>query len=258
MSVLVRIQGPDAPSDGEREGVRRFDVALPRGLIGPGTQEFLRVVKVCGDGNFPLTEGAFLIGSIRVDSHHWNWPLLFCLPGSLTFGWRRSKKNFFSFPLKTFNKILWIPQIKPPPVFPRNRNYWIVQQSNLYISAGDVIDVLVPFASKLAVSCARLSTDYPLHSPTPVVLWGITTPQHILGILAYSCTKEMGCDGSETAIKYTRKKAGVVRKKLSIYARSYQLHQRVRTLSGRHRSLHNTFERIKLLYVQTFDTIWYC
>lgn len=105
MSVLVRIQGPDAPSDGEGEGVRRFDVALPRGLIGPGTQEFLRVVKVCGVGNFPLTEGAFLIGSIRVDSHHRKWELF--KSSSVWLGRLPldgdARGNFFSFPLETFD-----------------------------------------------------------------------------------------------------------------------------------------------------------
>lgn len=70
MPVLVRVQGPDASSDGEGEGVGRLNVALPGGLGGRGTQQFLRVLEVCGIGNFPLAEGAFPKGNISVDSHH--------------------------------------------------------------------------------------------------------------------------------------------------------------------------------------------
>lgn len=46
VSVLVRVQGPDAPPDVEAERVGRFDVALPGGLGGRGAQQLLRVLEV--------------------------------------------------------------------------------------------------------------------------------------------------------------------------------------------------------------------
>lgn len=68
--VLVRIQGPDAPPDVEGEGVGLFDVGLPGGLGGRGTQQLLRVLETCGVRNLSVAEGAFPKGSISVDSHH--------------------------------------------------------------------------------------------------------------------------------------------------------------------------------------------
>lgn len=68
--VLVRIQGPDAASDVEGEGVGRVDVALPGGLGVPGAQELLCVLEVGGIGIFPFAKGAFPKGCVRVDSHH--------------------------------------------------------------------------------------------------------------------------------------------------------------------------------------------
>ena len=70
MSNLVRIQGPDAPSDVQGERVGRFEVALTCRLAGCGAQEHLRVLEVGRVGNFPLAKGAFPIGNISVDSHH--------------------------------------------------------------------------------------------------------------------------------------------------------------------------------------------
>lgn len=89
MSVLVRIQGPDAPADGEGEGVGWFDVALPGGLGGRGAQQLLRVMEVGGIGNFPLAEGAFPKRSISVDSHRKkirNLQVLLCLAEPLSCG----------------------------------------------------------------------------------------------------------------------------------------------------------------------------
>lgn len=71
VSVLVRVQRPDAASDGEGEGVGLLDVVLSAGLGGRDAQQPLRVVEVRGVGDLPLAEGAFLKGSISVDRHQW-------------------------------------------------------------------------------------------------------------------------------------------------------------------------------------------
>lgn len=186
MSVLVRVQGPDAPSDGEGEGVRRFDVALARGLIGPGAQEFLRVVEVCEVGNFPLAEGALLKGSIRVDSHHWKRELF----GSSVWLGRLPldgdvPENFFSFPLGAFHKKMWIPKKTPqqPSIS--------VEMSNVKMSffMGEMWSTSESL-SRSGWPWAPLCT--PLHPNPCGAVRCYAHPQHILGIPASSCTETRG------------------------------------------------------------------
>lgn len=71
VAVLLRVQGPDAPSDVQGEGVGRFEVGLPGGLGGGGAQQLLRVLEVGRVGDFPLAEGALPKGGIGVDGHRW-------------------------------------------------------------------------------------------------------------------------------------------------------------------------------------------
>lgn len=69
VAVLLRVQGPDAPSHVQGEGVGRFEVGLPGGLGRGGAQQLLRVLEVGRVGNVSVAEGAFPKGGVRVDGH---------------------------------------------------------------------------------------------------------------------------------------------------------------------------------------------
>lgn len=85
--------------------------------------------------------------------------------------------------------------------------------SKFRTNEGYVIDVWVPVAFKLAVSApVHAFTEITPSLPKPccaVRYYNSTAHPRYPGLLTH---QEEGCDGAEMTIKYTLKKAGVVRK----------------------------------------------
>lgn len=203
VSVLLRVQGADAAPDGQGEGVGRLDVALAAGLGGAGAQELLRVLKVRGVGHVPLPQGAFLIGSIRVDGHGSQGQGSSGLPASrwVSFLWMEMLDSSSSV-------VHWEHLIKycdPPQKIKTNNN---TSKENLLNETSQKCPNVV-LVTQMSESLSRLYSSPP-STPRPLLCCEVLQLHpRCPGLLLH---QGEGCDGAETMVKYALTEAGVVRK----------------------------------------------